>query len=488
MIPFAQFGPDRSSFDASFCDVLENVLPKAGSYGPFPQFVPVSQALAASPMGTILAYVENSQYRLFVGTRTKLYMLDVNTLGWTDVSKTGNYIGSPDRKWSFCQYGDRVIATNGIDPVQWIDVNAPAKFADLPNAPKAYYAGTLGDFVMMANLATNQRAVHWSGLNDSEFWTPRQRSSDFQPFPDGGEIMGFAGGNKGAVIFHAESIREGVLALDTSLVMTFSQTVANHGCLAPRSIIQTGNGIYYLSDDGFYRYGTPPVPIGVERVDNFFLDDIDHDELFHVYGSEDPNRKIVYWAYKSKGNPAPMSYDRVLLYHYGIDRWSLLKPGTILTGLIDAVAPGYTLDSLANLGLGLDELPFSLDSRAWAGSTPLIAAFDETFKFGLFSGPPLPAVLQTGDAELTPGRRTFVNGFRVLCDAPQIEGRVAVKDWAGGQQAWKLPAPASTRTGMVPARASGRFHRFEITIPASDTNVWSDIHGLDPVGTPEGEQ
>lgn len=488
MIPFAQFGPDRSVFDATFCDKIENVLPKAGSYGPFPSFTPISQALPAAPLGTILAYVDNGQYRLFVATATKIYMFDTPTLGWLDVSKPGGYVGTSERKWSFTQFGDRVIATNGGDPVQWIDVNTPVQFADLPNAPKAFYAGTLGDFVMLANLASNQRAVQWSGLNDSTFWTPRQRSSDFQPFPDGGEIMGFAGGNKGAIIFHAESIREGALALDTSLVMTFAQTVANHGCLAPRSIVQTGSGTYYLSDDGFYRYGTPPVPIGVERVDNFFLNDADLSEIFQVYGSEDPNRKIVYWAYKSTANPLAGSYDKVLLYHYGIDRWSLLNPGTILTGLIDAVTPGYTLDSLASLGLGLDQLPFSLDSRAWAGSTPLIAAFDTSYKFGLFSGPPLPATLQTGEAQLTAGKRTFVNGFKVLCDAPVVNGRVATKDWAGSTDAWRLQAAASTKTGLIPARASGQFHRFEVTIPAMATNVWNDIHGVDPVGVPEGEQ
>jgi hypothetical protein len=489
MIPFAEFGPDRSTFDPSFSDRMENVLPKANSYGPFPAFVALSDALPDAPMGTYLAYVENGQYRLFAGTQDALYMFDVATLGWTDVSRVGGYTGSADRKWDFAQFGSRLIATNGANEVQWIDINTPVAFADLAGSPpKAYYTGTLGDFVVLANQVTDQRRIQWSGLNNSEWWTPRERSSDFQSFPDGGEIMGFAGGNKGCVIFHAESIREGTLALDTSLVMTFSQTVANHGCLAPRSIVQTGQGIFYLSDDGFYRYGTPPVPIGVERVDNFFLQDVDHTELFHVYGSEDPNRKIVYWAYRSNENTVPMSYDKVLLYHYGIDRWSLLKPGTILTGLIDAVTPGYTLDSLDSLGLALKDLPFSLDSRAWAGSTPLIAAINDEFKFGVFSGAPLAATLQTGDADLSGGTgRTFVRGFRPLCDAPMINGRVRAKDWAGDTGTWKLPAAASQRTGLIPARASGRFHRFEITIPSDPSNVWGDIHGVEPDGVTEGQ-
>lgn len=486
VIPFAQFGPDRSAFDPNFSNTLQNVLPKASSYGPFPSFTVISGALPAWPMGSWLAYVENGQYKLYVGTKTAIYMLDVDTLDWIDLSKSGGYNGVDGRRWSFVQYGDLVIATNGHDPVQYINVRTGTAFDDLGGSPPvAYYVTTLGDFIMLSNLSSNQRAVQWSGLNQPDFWTPNQRSSDFQPFPDGGEIMGVAGGNSGCVIFAAESIREGQLALDTSLVMTFTQTVANHGCLAPRSIIQTSSGIFYLSDDGFYRYSNPvPVGIGKERVDNFFLSDIQHSDLFDVYGSEDPTRKIVYWAYRSTENTLAQSYDKVLLYHYGIDRWSMLKPGTLLTGLIDAVTPGYTLDSLANLGISLDDLPFSLDSRAWAGSTPLIAAFNKDYEFGIFSGAPLDATLQTSASELAAGRRTFVSGFRPICDASAISGRVGVQDSAGAPVTWK-PSFAANKTGLIPARASGRFHRFEVTI--SDT-TWNDIHGVEPEAVPEGQQ
>lgn len=487
VIPFAQYGPDRSRFDPQFSDTLENVLPKANSYGPFPSFQAFSQPLPAHPMGTILAYVINGNYRLFVGTQHAIYLFNPETLGWTDVSKTGGYSTVDGRRWSFAQFGDLIIATNGTDPVQWINVNTPDQFADLGgNPPTALFCGTLGDFVMLANLGSDQRSVHWSGLNQPHFWTPRQRSSDFQPFPDGGEIMAFAGGVDGCVIFHAESIRVGQLALQTPMVMTFTQTIPNHGCLAPRSVVSTGHGIFYLSDDGFYRYGVPPVGIGNERVDNFFLSDINKSEIYDVYGSEDPSRKMVYWAYRSTSNTIDRSYDKVICYHYGIDKWSMLKPGTILTGLIDATTPGYTLDSLDALGLGLDELPFSLDSRAWAGSTPLIAAFDLEYRLGFFAGAPLPAVLQTGDVELNKTGRTFVNGFRPICDAPTISGRVGIKDSAGSAIGWKLPFTAN-RTGLIPARASGRYHRFEVSIPSSTENTWYDIHGVEPVGIPEGQ-
>lgn len=487
MIPFAEYAPDRSIFDPSASDYLANVLPAQRSFGPFPSFVPLTEALPARPQGAHLAYVSNGNYRQFAGTASALYVLNPATLAWDDVSKGGGYSTSDNQRWSFSDYGSWVLASNGVDPIQFIDVSGTlGTFDDLSaDAPIAQFVSTVGDFVLALNRSSDEKSVQWSGLNAPTFWTPRERSSDFQVFPDGGEILGHSGFERGAVIFQESCIREMSLALGTPLVANFMKTVENHGTVAPKSVVTTGAGIFYLALDGFYKYGRPPVPIGNERVDRTFLDDLQLSELYQVYGSADPVRKIVYWAYRSKGNTTPYSYDKVLCYHYAIDKWSTVNPGTIMTGLIESTTPGYTLDSLTTLGFTLDDLPFSLDSRAWAGGAPTLAAFDLDFKMGFFSGSPLEAVLRTGAAELNPGARTFISGFRPLGDPATISGRVAVKDSAGQMASWKTPFDAN-RTGLIPARASGRFHRFEVTIAAGQE--WHHVHGVEPQGAPEGHQ
>lgn len=489
MIQFGQFGPDRSLFDPNFCDTIENVFPAGASFTPFPSFSALSSALAARPQGAFLADSGTGTWVMFVGTATKLYKLNTATLGWDDISRTvgGAYTIGTDDNWAFRQFGTKVFAANGVDVQQVYNLASPSTFENTAGSPpRSKYLETLGDFLVALNLTTDTRSIHWSGLNDPTFWTPRQRSSDFQAFPDDGDIQGSAAGPNGIVIFHEHCIREGALALDTPLVMTFKKTVEGHGVLAPRSIVSTGSGAFYLSQDGFYRYGTPPVAIGVDRVDRFFFGDALLSEIFNIHGIEDPERKIVYWAYASKSNAVAHSFDKVLAYHYGIDRWSSMRPGTNLSEIISATTPGYTLDTLDSLGLTLDTLPFSLDSRAWSGSLPSLAGFSSDYKLGLFSGAPLQATLQTAESELSPGRRTFVNGFRVLTDAPLVTGRVAVRDYAGQTRTWKAAAANSTRTGLVPARASGRMHRFEVVIPAAAT--WNHVHGVDPDGSPEGQQ
>lgn len=610
LIQFAQFGPDRSDFDPNYTNTLENVLPAADSFLPFPGFTTLTDPLPGRPQGTFLAVMGSGVWLPIAATASALYKLNFTTLGWDNISEleadiilTGDFASDTDwtkdtgvtisggaahftsvadndglsqavsltagvtykltftvsnysagevtptfiggtpvagttvdadgvfsmhiiaetgntalkfvadngpttldiddvilqpltvygtpatSRWSFTQFGDWVVATNGIDPIVYFDLaNPTAVFEQLsPDAPRARNIDTVGDFIFATYLDTlGDKAAQWSGLNAPQHWEPRKRSSDFQVFPDDGEIMGTSAFEKGIVVFHEHCIREGSLDLTTPLIFQFQKTVEQHGTHARNSIISTGGGTFYLSQDGFYKYATPnPIKIGVERVDRFFFDDCDFNETYYIYGFEDPARACVYWAYRSVENQNDQTFDRLLAYNYGIDRWSLIKPDTILTAICDSVTPGYTLDLLDSVG-SLDDLPYSLDSRAWSGSLPVFAAFDNDYRLGFFSGDPVAARLQTADVALSEGRRTYVKGFRPLTDATNTSGRVATKDFPGQARSWKQPANNSTVTGTIPCRASGQMHRFELSIPTGQR--WTHVHGIEPEGQPEGHR
>jgi hypothetical protein len=488
VIELAEFAPDRSDFDPTATDTLVNLTPRKSGWGPFPSFVAFSEALPARPQGAFLANLGGGIFDLFVGTGTNLYRLSSGTLGWEDVSRTvgGAYATPADRKWSFAQYGALVLATNGVDPLQSYNTASPTQFAELSaDAPAARNVSVVGDFVFLTATTDGPNDARWSGLNQPTFWTAGQQASDSQIFGDGGEVMAIAGFERGSVIFQEDCIREAALAVDTPLIMAFKKTVENHGVLARDSVVNTGAGIFYLSQDGFYRYGTPPTAIGAERVDKFFFGDVDLSEVTSVSGSEDPYNKVVYWSYRSTACPTEYAFDKILAYHYALDRWTMVAPGTMLSGLIEAVTPGYTLDTLDGLGYTLDSLPFSLDSRALASGAPSLAAFDRHRKLGFFNGPPLAASGQTCKLQLTDGRRTFVSGFRPITDAEGVKGRVARFERASGPAAWGSEH-AINRTGLVPARSDGRFHRLELSIPAEAE--WTFLHGAEPMAAPSGLQ
>lgn len=486
MIGLAEFAPDRSKFDPSATDTLLNMTPRANGWGPFPSYAAYTSALPDRPQGCFLANLSQGDFQLFAATASKLYRLNPATLTWIDISKPATTYSTPEnRRWSFAQYGSLVLATNGVDPIQSYDTGAPSTFIDLAaTAPLAVNVSVVGDFVFATNTSDGDRVARWSGLNDPTFWLRGQNMADSQTFPDGGAIQAVAAFSQGSLIFQEDCINEASLAVNTPLIMTFTKAVENHGALAPQSVVSSAVGVFYLSQDGFYRYGAPPMNIGAERVNDFFFNDVALNEITEVVGTEDPYRSVIYWAYATNDSAQNHAFNRILAYHYTLDKWSLVEAGTFLSGLVEGATPGYTLDNLDTLGYTLDDLPYSLDSRVWSGGAPTLGAFDAARRFGFFSGEPLPARAQTAKVALSEGRRSYVSGFRAIGDAGSVRGRVGRAARASDATAWGVLA-LQNRTGLIPTRSDGRYHQFEINVPSQE---WTVLHGLEPEARPAGLQ
>jgi len=478
LIPFADFSPDRSDFDPSVTDNVLNVQPGPTGYMPFPDKSTVGSALPDTCRGAFLARTSAGVYQAFAFTEGKAYIFDSVNREWDDVSKPATTYSVPtEGSWSVVQFGDYVIATNGSDAPQFYNLATPTTFTDLAGSPPiSAVAAIVGDFLAFGNAGSyGARSVAWSGINNAEFWTPGNRGSDYQVFPEGGEVLGIAGFERGAVVFQDNVIREMTVNLASPFIFNFTKTDETRTIVAPRSIVRAGGGIFFLTLEGFFRYGQPSTPIGNERVDRFFQADVDFDYIWQTQGAADPVRQVVYWRYQSVNGGSATATDRVLIYNYALDRWSLANVD--LTWIFPATTPGETLESLDALGFTLDTFPVPFDSRIFAGGTPLIAGFDTDDKLVFFSGSPLEAVVQTGDQGLAFPRRAFVNGFRPVTDASSTYGRVAIKDRHGGNRVWGTEYAVQS-TGLIPARANGRLHRCEVRIPAGEE--WAHLHGIEP--------
>lgn len=486
MIGFAEFAPDRSRYDTKYSDVIRNVLPRPDGYGPQRGFSPFSLALPAAPKGGFMARTMQNDVHVFGATDTKLYKFNTTTLGWTDVTRLagGDYTLPAKTLWSFTQFGEDVIAVQGGDDPQVFSLGSSTNFALLSaTAPRASFVSILGDFVLMSNVAGAQRRSQWSGLNDSTWWTPRKRSSDFQDYPDGGKVIGHASFDKGAVIFQEEAIREMIANYTSPTIFEFVKTEEDRGCVTAGSIVRTGRSVYYLARDGFYHYGQPSTPIGNNRVDEWFHSVRDPNAVHYTQGMDDPDRKIVYWRFKTTAHANQFTTDKLLAYSYGTDRWAMAE--IELSLLAPFSTTGYTFDGLDTLGFTLDGLPMPLDSESWQGGKKMLAGFDSSYRFGFFDGPNMEATVETADASLATGRRAFVNGFRPVTDAATVYGTVAGMDTHGGTQTWNGEA-AMNRNGLIPARKDARLHRFRLRIPAG--TYWNDLHGIEPQARQSGQQ
>ena len=482
IIPFPAFEPDKSPYDSASSNNVVNALPVANGWGPMPGLTEISAALAAECRGAV--YVRNAAgtYAVIAGTATRLYRLNSTDYTWTDISgPSAPYAVPLQDSWTFTRFGDMLVAHNLADPIQVYDIEAAGTFADLAGSPpKAKYSWVSGDFLVLGYLegTAGEKTVRWSGINDIEHWTIGKKGSDVQELPEGDEVMGGFGEQGGFTVIQRNAMQ--FFPFAPSSGFTFTRTVLNpkQGTLAPRSIVSIGPGLFfYLSEDGFFG-GVDRKPIGAERVDRWFLDQIDQTYLPEVQGVADPFEKIVWWKYRAQSG----SYYR-LGYDWQLDRWCTTD---LQVGEMVALAtPAITWDGLDALYASIDAVSEPFDSRLFSGGRPTFATFTTDNKLAYFTGPNLEATIDTAEVEIDGMARAFVNGARVITDATDFTLADGVQGYHGDTITWST-ANTKNRAGLVPFRSDGRLHKFRLIIAEGDS--WTIASAVNANAQPSGEQ
>lgn len=479
MIPFAEYAPDRAKYDPAYTDVAQNVLPSVTGYRPFPSLAAFSSAASAQVYGFSAMRQSAGNYQLFAGTETTLEKLNSSTLAWDDVSSTSYSLAAPEA-WGFAQFGPYALASNVGNVTQVFNLDSDSAFADLGGSPpQSRRLMVVGDFVVALSLSSDARALAWSGIRKHDFWTYGKEGSDLQSFPDGGDVMNGIGSQTGGIIFQEKIIREMYFVPNSRYTFGFRKISEGNGLVARDAIARIGGTTFYLDEDGFYMLpdGGIPAPIGNERVDNFFYEDLDTDYLQNVQATADPIRKIVFFRYVSTSNANAAYSDKVLAYNWALNKWSVTNIG--LSWFAASATTGYTLEGLDDVNASLDALPFSLDSRLWKGGRPVLAGFDTSNQMGFFDGANLEATVETASIELNPGSRAMVRGFRIETDASGTLGRLGASETHSAATTWKDEVSPSNRTGRHQTRAGGRLNRFRARVPSGTD--WEHLTGIDDV-------
>jgi hypothetical protein len=407
--------------------------------------------------------------QLFAAGGTKIFKFDPNDLDLDDVSQMGGYAASVS--WKVTQFGKVLIAANGNDQLQGWTIGTSTTWADLSaSAPVASYVTVVRDFVVAANNTTNPNRAWWSDINDETDWVSSTTSqSDFQDLPDGGNIQGITGGEFGLVLLERAIYRMSYIG--SPLFFQFDAISRTLGCYEANSIVQQGGRTFFLSDDGFYVCdGQSVTPIGAEKVDRWFFDDVDEGKLDQMSAAIDPERHLVVWCYQNVS-----ASKTLLVFNWQTSKWSYGI--TTADYVANASTVGTTLEQL-DIYTDLEGVPASLDSRLWAGGKPLFAGVrgDQVIVFG---GDPMAAGIITGDVE--EGLQSIVK-----LAYPQVDGgsgsvAVASRFRLDGATVCGADIPASSEN-RVPLRSVGLYHRLKI----KPTGTWNSMMAVDvelqPVG------
>jgi hypothetical protein len=415
---------------------------------------------------------------LTIGSTTFTY--DKVGTNIVSVADTGlvvfSYTTPTDQRWRFTQFGNVIIGANGGNRLQGFNVNTSTTFQDLAaDAPKSRYVTVVRDFVVSGYVGSEYpNRVQWSALGDESNWANSATTqADFQDIPDGGSIVGVTGGEFG-LVFMDRSIHR-MSYVGSPLVFQFDNISRNLGCYEANSIIQYGGTSFFLSDDGFYACdGQNIIPIGNEKVNRYFYNDVDEGSLSLMSAAVDPFRKLVVWAYASQSSATP---DKLLIYNFQTQRWT--SGTTNISRIANSSTPAVTLEGLDIYG-NLEQIQSSFDSRIWLGGKMQFAGVRNA-KIITFSGANSTATIETGDIEM-PGATSAITMAKPIVDGGS--GSVALLSRRLlSEQAIFGSQTAADAENRVSIRGIGRYHRLQLT----PTGAWTAAVGLDvdmnPLGT-----
>jgi hypothetical protein len=479
-VEFGEYLPDLPDFQNPGATVAKNVIPSGKSYQPFLSPTVYSNALSARCQGAVSTKDKDGNTVNFAGDAAKLYKSA--SAVYSDVSLAGGYTVNNEENWQFTRFGDRLIATQIADYPQSYTLASSSNFANLTTAVKARYCATIRSFLVLGNTwdagdTYVPHRVRWSALDDStDFTVSATTQSDYQDLnPTNGWVRQVIGGEYGVIFQERAIIR--MTYVGSPIVWQFDEVETGKGTQASNSVVKVGNLIFYLGLDGFYVFdGNQSVPIGENKVNKTFFAEVDLSYLSRIYGAADFDKQVIYWAYPASGNNNGMA-NKVLCYNYSPNstkRWSYAEPGD-LEFIYTSLSEGYTMDSLVSLYPNLDLMPISLDSRTLTGENFLLSGFNSSHKQVNFTGTALDALIETQEAQLSEGQRTYISRIRPVVDGSgTITAQIGTRNLLSESVTYATAVSVNS-TGDCPVRSNARFHRVRTNI----TGGFNDAQGIE---------
>jgi len=491
LIPFEGWQPDRPALNNGGTAEALNVLPREVGYAPLPSLEENTGDLKAYCRGAAAARDSAKDAHFFAGDAARLYRLTSTT--WQNSSKIGGYSlsASFEMKWEFLKWGETMLACSFAAPLQYIDLTG-TNFDDRISSsacfkPQAHHIAAVGGFVVLGNTIDPvdghvPNRIWWSGLEDPTDFRPDPATQcDRQDlYGNGGAVIRIIGGEYGT-IFQSNSISR--LTYDgPPLIFRIDEVEPGRGALCSGGIVNLGRTSFYLSEEGFFVFnGNSSEAIGESKVDKYVLADLDGDYLDRVSSLIDPVKKIVKWSYAGSGN-LNGTPNKLVMFHWPTGKWS--RGEVEIETLANAMSAGYTLEQLDDISSNIDLLPASLDDNIFKGGTRYVGAFNTSHKFASFTGVAMDAILDTGEIQAFPGKRSFCNNVVPLIDGGSgVSIRIGRRDREADPVVWGN-ASALNVNGECPVIEAGRYLRYRAEL----TGNFERAIGVIPSLVPEGRR
>lgn len=389
---------------------------------------------------------------------------------------------------TFTQFGNYVIASNGVDAPQYYLMGTSTAFNNLSaiatdgSPPLFRVSGVIRDFLVTGNISGATNRIQWSGINDISTWTEGSKSADFQDLPgSGGRVVAITSGEVGYVFRQNQIIR--IDFVGGATIFRLSVISPNRGAVYGKTVCQDNRRVFFYADDGFFQIdGDNIVAIGAEKVNRFFDADLNKAYTDRIVATVDPFNQLALWLYPSANNTNNTTgiCDRILIYNYATQKWSIAEVNA--SQIFSQFVGAYTVELMDIISTNLDNINIALDTDFWSGGQLYLGAIDNDFKAAIFAGNALEAEIETRELEIFPNSRSNITGIRPIVDATAtvtIKTRERLADTEA-----ESTSSTMTNSGLNPVRKSGRYIRANVKI-ASGTN-WNHAQGIDIIASRAG--
>lgn len=461
---FGDFLPDLPDYGSPGLSDAMNLYPSSSGYSPVGEFLAHTDALPGKCRGAS-AFVAPSGREVFIAaTADKIYVQ--RGLSWVQIGQ--GYATQPGGRWRFAQFGTLAVMSNYYDPPVKVNLETDAAIALAGNPPKMQAMAVVNNFLVGTKTNGSVSQVAWCGENNAEWWIYAQRKSDYNDFPDGGEITGIIGGEVG-LILQRNAVRR-MAYVGGNVLFRFDKISANIGCATVHSVAQHGELAFWYADTGFKMWdGAQIKPIGFGRVDVAFA------TLYGVVNFDDMSTAID----GQRGTVIWSTGTRMWVYNWLLDKWSVIEQAAeiVTTRLTRGVsldqqdpAVGVSDDIIESAGL------VTFDAARFLSGDPRFYVFNGAM-LGTLAGSNRAASITGRSMEMIEGRDVRIRRVRPMTDATSgITVRIDTRQRLG-DAARRADFRTLMASGEMPVRARGRFARVKLQI-AGGVN-WGYLQGVD---------
>lgn len=503
-IPFSDWTPDKPAFrTVESLQVAKNIWPRADGRDR-PVNAPQERVGSnnRTPQNTVVTTWEGTE-RVFMASATSLW--EVVGTAWSERTRTvGGAYSNASQGWDFAEFGDRLFASNGVDPLQSLLLTGGAgSFADVAGAPSFGCLGVVepgflmgGDFLHGTDGAA-PAGVWWSAIENGTDWpyplgtsAADAKQSSNQRFPTGGRVMQILGavGGYSAVIFSERTIRR-CQYVGPPAIFAFEEVERSRGLAARMAAVTDGPFAYFLSAEGFFVFdGQSSKPIGAGRVDQFFWREVNRSFLHRVHAVLDPLARNIIWSFPSTRSQDG-TCDMALVYNTNASRWRLLDSPRLTCSMWGL---GGTADASMDVDLGGDDDLLDSDGSLDSGTSQptQLALFTQDGAMHTLSGETLEGIYETAELDLgTSALRQWVSGVIPVVDTPEVRAHVGMRDTQADSPTYS-DETGMEPDGVCPATVGGsggvstRYLRVRVRIPQGAS--WRDASGVEVINGVEG--